>query len=229
MNIELKGVDKSFDGNKVLKGMDLFVKDGSLICLFGPSGCGKTTVLKIIAGLLQPDKGSVLFDEKDVTSLPPEERNTGFVPQNYALFPHLTVEKNIAFSLEVRNYSKQEIKDRVEELLRLIDLKGFENRYPRELSGGQQQKVAVARALAFKPSVLLLDEPLASIDITERVRLRNEIKNIQKKTGATILYVTHDVNETFAVSDNVAIMEDGKIKKCGKPRILKKKQKLFNT
>ena len=223
MNIELKGVDKSFDGNKVLKGMDLFVKDGSLICLFGPSGCGKTTVLKIIAGLLQPDKGSVLFDEKDVTSLPPEERNTGFVPQNYALFPHLTVEKNIAFGLEVRNYSKQEIKDRVEELLRLIDLKGFENRYPRELSGGQQQKVAVARALAFKPSVLLLDEPLASIDITERVRLRNEIKNIKKKTGATILYVTHDVNEAFAVSDNVAIMGDGKIKECGKPRILKRK------
>jgi len=223
MNIELKGVDKSFDGNKVLKEMDLFVKDGSLICLFGPSGCGKTTSLKIIAGLLQPDKGSVLFDEKDVTSLPPEERNTGFVPQNYALFPHLTVEKNIAFGLEVRNYSKQEIKDRVEELLRLIDLKGFENRYPRELSGGQQQKVAVARALAHNPSILLLDEPLASIDITERVRLRNEIKNIKKKTGATILYVTHDVNEAFAVSDNVAIMEDGKIKECGKPRILKRK------
>jgi ABC-type Fe3+/spermidine/putrescine transport system ATPase subunit len=229
MNIELKGVDKSFDGNKVLKGMNLFVKDGSLICLFGPSGCGKTTVLKIIAGLLQPDKGSVLFDEKDVTSLPSEERNTGFVPQNYALFPHLTVEKNIAFGLEVRNYSKQEIKDIVEELLKLIDLKDFENRYPRELSGGQQQKVAVARALAFKPSILLLDEPLASIDITERVRLRNEIKNIKKKTGATILYVTHDVNEAFAVSDNVAIMEDGKIKEFGKPRILKNKQKLFNT
>lgn len=223
MNIELKGIYKSFDGNKVLKGMDLFVKDGSLICLFGPSGCGKTTVLKIIAGLLQPDKGSVLFDEKDVTSLPPEERNTGFVPQNYSLFPHLTVENNISFGLEVRNYSKEEIKNRIEELLKLIDLKGFENRYPRELSGGQQQKVAVARALAFKPSVLLLDEPLASIDVVERVRLRNEIKNIQKKTSATILYVTHDVNEAFAVSDNVAIMEDGKIKKYGKPSILKKK------
>jgi ABC-type sugar transport system ATPase subunit len=225
MDIELKGIYKSFNGNKVLKGMDLLVKDGSLVCLFGPSGCGKTTSLKIIAGLLEPDKGSVLFDYKDATSLPPEERNTGFVPQNYALFPHLTVEKNIAFGLEVRNYSKQKIKDRIEELLKLIDLKGFENRYSRELSGGQQQKVAVARALAFNSSILLLDEPLASIDITERVRLRNEIKNIQKKTSATILYVTHDVNEAFAVSDNVAIMEDGKIKKYGKPSILKKNYK----
>ncbi|MCX6821887.1 MAG: ABC transporter ATP-binding protein, partial [Candidatus Aenigmarchaeota archaeon] len=223
MNIELKGVDKSFDGNKVLKGMDLFVKDGSLVCLFGPSGCGKTTSLKIIAGLLQLDNGLVLFDNKDVTSLPPEERNTGFVPQNYALFPHLTVENNISFGLEVRNYSKEEIKNRIEELLKLIDLKGFENRYPRELSGGQQQKVAVARALAFKPSVLLLDEPLASIDIVERVRLRNEIKNIKKRTGATILYVTHDVEEAFSISDDVAIIEDGKIRTYGKPSILKKK------
>jgi len=223
MDIELKGIYKSFNDNKVLKGMDLLVKDGSLVCLFGPSGCGKTTSLKIIAGLIQPDKGSVLFDHKDVTSLPPEERNTGFVPQNYALFPHLTVEKNIAFGLEVRDYSKQEIKDRVEELLKLIDLKGFENRYPRELSGGQQQKVAVARALAHKPSILLLDEPLASIDATERVRLRNEIKKIQKKTGSTILYVTHDVDEAFAVSDNIAIMEDGRIKKYGKPKILRRK------
>ena len=223
MDIELKGIYKSFNDNKVLKRMDLLVKDGSLVCLFGPSGCGKTTSLKIIAGLIQPDKGSVLFDHKDVTSLPPEERNTGFVPQNYALFPHLTVEKNIAFGLEVRDYSKQEIKDRVEELLKLIDLKGFENRYPRELSGGQQQKVAVARALAHKPSILLLDEPLASIDATERVRLRNEIKKIQKKTGSTILYVTHDVDEAFAVSDNIAIMEDGRIKKYGKPKILRRK------
>ena len=212
MGIRLKNISKSFNGNLVLKDMDLAIKNKTIVCLLGPSGCGKTTTLRIIAGLIQPDKGLVLFDGEDVTSSEPEERNTGIVPQNYALFPHLTVEKNIAFGLEVRDYSKEKIKKRVKELLKLVKLSGFGNRYPRELSGGQQQKIAVARALAHYPSILLLDEPLASIDLKDRIRLRNEIKRIQKKTKATTLYITHDVNEAFAVSDKVALMEDGKVK-----------------
>lgn len=212
MDIELRSVSKSFNGNPVLKKLNLIIKDQSIVCLLGPSGCGKTTTLKIIAGLIVPDKGSILFDGKDVTSLPPEERNTGIVPQNYSLFPHLTVEKNIAFGLEVRNYSKEKIKKRVKELLKLVKLTGFEKRYPRQLSGGQQQKIALSRALAHYPSILLLDEPLASIDLKDRIRLRREIKRIQKKTKATTLYITHDVNEAFAVSDKIAVMENGRIK-----------------
>ena len=212
MDIELRSVSKSFNGNLVVRKLNLIIKDQSIVCLLGPSGCGKTTTLKIIAGLIVPDKGSILFDGKDVTSLPPEERNTGIVPQNYSLFPHLTVEKNIAFGLEVRNYSKEEIKKRVKELLKLVKLTGFEKRYPRQLSGGQQQKIALSRALAHYPSILLLDEPLASIDLKDRIRLRREIKTIQKKTKATTLYITHDVNEAFAVSDKIAVMENGRIK-----------------
>lgn len=212
MDIELRSVSKSFNGNSVIRKLNLIIKDQSIVCLLGPSGCGKTTTLKIIAGLIVPDKGSILFDGKDVTSLPPEERNTGIVPQNYSLFPHLTVEKNIAFGLEVRNYSKEKIKKRVKELLKLVKLTGFEKRYPRQLSGGQQQKIALSRALAHYPSILLLDEPLASIDLKDRIRLRREIKRIQKKTKATTLYITHDVNEAFAVSDKIAVMENGRIK-----------------
>jgi len=212
MDIELRSVSKSFNGNSVVRKLNLIIKDQSIVCLLGPSGCGKTTTLKIIAGLIVPDKGSILFDGKDVTSLPPEERNTGIVPQNYSLFPHLTVEKNIAFGLEVRNYSKEEIKKRVKELLKLVKLTGFEKRYPRQLSGGQQQKIALSRALAHYSSILLLDEPLASIDLKDRIRLRREIKTIQKKTKATTLYITHDVNEAFAVSDKIAVMENGRIK-----------------
>lgn len=215
MRVELRGVEKKFPGFKLR--VDLEVKDGELISILGPSGCGKTTTLRIIAGLERPDKGNVLFDGRDVTFLPPYSRNIGFVFQDYALFPHMNVFKNVAFGLEVRKLPRKEIERKVREVLELVGLKGFENRMPEQLSGGQQQRVALARALVIEPEVLLLDEPLSNLDAKVRESLRMEIKRIQKELGITTMYVTHDQEEAMAISDRIAVMNFGRIEQVGRP------------
>ncbi|CAB49712.1 ABC transporter ATP-binding protein [Pyrococcus abyssi] len=215
VRVELRGVEKKFPGFKLR--VDLEVKDGELISILGPSGCGKTTTLRIIAGLERPDKGNVLFDGRDVTFLPPYSRNIGFVFQDYALFPHMNVFKNVAFGLEVRKLPRKEIERKVREVLELVGLKGFENRMPEQLSGGQQQRVALARALVIEPEVLLLDEPLSNLDAKVRESLRMEIKRIQKELGITTMYVTHDQEEAMAISDRIAVMNFGRIEQVGRP------------
>lgn len=185
--------------------------------ILGPSGCGKTTTLRIIAGLEQPDRGTISFNEKEVTHLSPENRKIGYVFQSIALFPHLSVDKNINFGLETQNFPRNQIRERTQELIELVGLQGLEKRYPRELSGGQQQRVAIARALAPFPQILLFDEPLANLDATLKLNLKLEIKRIQKETRVTTVYVTHDQIEAFTIGDHIAVMNDGRIEQVGPP------------
>lgn len=187
------------------------------MAILGPSGCGKTTLLKVIAGLLEPDAGTVHFDGKDVTRLPPQRRKIGYVFQSLALFPHMTVQENIGFPLDARAYRYEEIERRVRQVLELTNLKSFERRYPRELSGGQQQRVALARAIVAEAQLLLLDEPLASLDSRLRASLLSEIRRIQQETGITTLYVTHDQGEAFSIGHKVMVMFDGKVEAIGEP------------
>jgi len=190
---------------------------GEFITILGPSGCGKSTTLRMIAGLITPDAGRIFFDGKDVTGLPPEKRNIGFVFQRVALFPHMNVFKNVAFGLQMRKYPKSEIKSRVSEVLRLVRMEGFEERMPSQLSGGQAQRVEIARVLATDPAVLLFDEPLSNIDAKLRDELKYEIRRIQKETGKTTIYVTHDQSEAFAISDRIYVMNSGRIEQVGTP------------
>ncbi len=215
--VKLVGVSKSFGSTIAVDNVSLEVNKGEFFTLLGPSGCGKTTTLRMIAGFEKPDKGSIYIGEVIVNDLPPERRNIGFVFQNYALFPHMTVFENIAFPLKLKKYSEGEVRRKVKELLSLVKLEGFENRYPRQLSGGQQQRVALARALAREPDVLLLDEPLSNLDALLRIELRRELKNIQRKTGVTAIYVTHDQDEAFSLSDRIAVMNRGRIEAVGSP------------
>ncbi|MFA4663079.1 ABC transporter ATP-binding protein [Pyrococcus kukulkanii] len=215
VSIELRDVVKRYD--EFTLSVNLKVRDGELMTLLGPSGCGKTTTLRIIAGLERPDSGRVLFGGEDVTERKPYERNIGMVFQDYALFPHLTVFKNIAFGLEMRKLPRKEIEKRVRWALKLVGLEGFENRYPEQLSGGQQQRVALARALVIEPDVLLLDEPLSNLDAKVRERLRGEIRRIQRDLGITTVYVTHDQEEAMAISDRIAVMNLGRIEQVGEP------------
>ncbi len=215
VSVELRGVIKRWDGFELR--VDLSVKDGEFLTLLGPSGCGKTTTLRIIAGLERPDSGEVLFSGRDVTGLRPYERNIGIVFQDYALFPHMTVFKNIAFGLEMRKLQRAEIERKVRWALELVGLSGLENRYPEQLSGGQQQRVALARALVVEPDVLLLDEPLSNLDAKIRERLRSEIRRIQHELGITTIYVTHDQEEAMAISDRIAVMNVGRIEQVGEP------------
>ncbi|ASJ00448.1 ABC transporter ATP-binding protein [Thermococcus gorgonarius] len=194
----------------------LEVRDGELLTLLGPSGCGKTTTLRIIAGL-EKAEGRVFFGEEDVTGKEPYERNIGLVFQDYALFPHMTVFDNVAFGLKLRKLPRNEIERRVREVLEVVGLEGMEKRYPEQLSGGQQQRVALARALVIEPLVLLLDEPLSNLDAKIRERLRREIRRIQRETGTTTVYVTHDQEEAMAISDRIAVMNAGKILQLGEP------------
>lgn len=193
------------------------MKKGDLLVILGPSGCGKTTTLRIIAGLEQPDRGTISFNEKEVTHLSPENRKIGYVFQSIALFPHLSVDKNINFGLETQNFPRNQIRERTQELIELVGLQGLEKRYPRELSGGQQQRVAIARALAPFPQILLFDEPLANLDATLKLNLKLEIKRIQKETRVTTVYVTHDQIEAFTIGDHIAVMNDGRIEQVGPP------------
>ena len=213
--IELRNVSKSFDGETVLKNLSLDIHDKEFITLLGPSGCGKTTTLRIIGGFVEPDEGDVCFMGARINDLPPYKRNVNTVFQRYALFPHLNVFENIAFGLRVHRTPVMVIVERVEKMIALVNLKGFEKRSVTTLSGGQQQRVAIARALVNNPKVLLLDEPLAALDLKLRKDMQKELKNIQQQTGITFIYVTHDQEEALSMSDTIVVMADGEIQQIG--------------
>ena len=215
--IRLQDLTVEFDGERILDGINLYFNDHEFLTLLGPSGCGKTTTLRIIGGFLKPTSGTVTFDGKKVNDVPPYQRQINTVFQRYALFPHLDVYDNIAFGLKVAKLPKDEIKRRVSEMLEIVSLKGYENRSVDSLSGGQQQRVAIARALVNRPKVLLLDEPLAALDLRLRKDMQNELKRIQQATGITFIYVTHDQEEALSMSDTVVVMDKGRIQQIGRP------------
>ncbi len=215
--IELKGITKSFGSETVLKNIDLDIYDNEFITLLGPSGCGKTTTLRIIGGFETPDSGKVFFDGAEINDVPPHKRHINTVFQKYALFPHLNVYENVAFGLRIQKTPEKEVSQRVKDMLKLVNLSGFEKRHVTTLSGGQQQRVAIARALIMNPRVLLLDEPLGALDLKLRKDMQMELKNIQKQTGITFVYVTHDQEEALSMSDTVVVMNAGEILQTGKP------------
>ncbi|CCQ92568.1 polyamine transporter subunit; ATP-binding component of ABC superfamily [[Clostridium] ultunense Esp] len=215
--IDLKNISKEYGGIKVLDNINLYIRKNEFLTLLGPSGCGKTTTLRIIGGFEQPTEGKVIFEGKDITTLPPYERQINTVFQKYALFPHMNVFDNIAFGLKIKKIAKDEIRGRVKEMLRLVNLKGFENRSIDSLSGGQQQRVAIARALVNEPKVLLLDEPLGALDLKLRKDMQTELKNMQKRIGITFIYVTHDQEEALTMSDTIVVMDKGIIQQIGTP------------
>ena len=216
--IELKNITKSFDGEQpVLKNINLDIYDNEFLTLLGPSGCGKTTLLRLIGGFEAPDEGDVIFLGERINNMPPHKRNVNTVFQKYALFPHLNVFENVAFPLREKKLPKDEIETRVREMLSLVALNGFEKRSVTRLSGGQQQRVAIARALVAHPRVLLLDEPLGALDLKLRKDMQVELKKIQKQTGITFIFVTHDQEEALSMSDTVVVMSEGKIHQIGTP------------
>ncbi len=215
--IELKGITKSFDQQVVLHDIDLIIYENEFLTLLGPSGCGKTTILRIIGGFEEADKGEVIFDGKDIAKLPPYKREVNTVFQKYALFPFLNVFDNVAFGLNIKKVNKAETKKRVLDMLKLVGLEGFEKRKIDQLSGGQQQRVAIARALVNEPKVLLLDEPLSALDAKLRKEMQMELKKIQKKVGITFIFVTHDQEEALSMSDTVVVMNHGNIQQIGRP------------
>ena len=215
--IELKNISKAFDGEIVLDNISLDIHDNEFITLLGPSGCGKTTTLRIIGGFEFPDRGDVIFMGENINEVPPHKRNVNTVFQRYALFPHLNVFENVAFPLRERKLPKKEIKEKVDRMLNMVMLSGFANRRVTSLSGGQQQRVAIARALVNEPKVLLLDEPLGALDLKLRKDMQLELKKIQKNTGITFIFVTHDQEEALSMSDTIVVMSEGKIQQIGTP------------
>lgn len=215
--ISLRQVSKAFDGETVLDHIDLDIYGDEFVTILGPSGCGKTTTLRIIGGFETPDCGDLFFDGKRINDLPPYQRQVNTVFQRYALFPHLNVYENIAFGLRLKKLPEDEIKQKVQEMLTLVNLKGFERRRVTTLSGGQQQRVAIARALVNHPKVLLLDEPLGALDLKLRKDMQNELKRIQRQMGITFIYVTHDQEEALSMSDTIVVMSEGKIQQIGSP------------
>jgi putative spermidine/putrescine transport system ATP-binding protein len=213
-------VSKDLGGRTIVSELGLEVRAGELTCLLGPSGCGKTTTLRMIGGFLQPDAGRILIDGEDVSWLAPERRPTAMVFQNYALWPHMTVFKNVSFGLRLRKLPKQEIKERVEHVLELVGLTHHLSSYPARISGGEQQRVALARALVLEPKVLLLDEPLSNLDAKLRIRVREDIREIQQRIGITTVFVTHDQDEALSISDRIAVMSGGKVEQYADPRTL---------
>ncbi len=215
--VDLKNICKQYDGEPVLKNINLYIRDKEFVTLLGPSGCGKTTTLRIIGGFETPDDGTVLFEGKEINDLPPNKRHINTVFQKYALFPHLNVYENIAFPLRLKKLPEDEIKEKVTEMLKMVALSGFENKSVSTMSGGQQQRVAIARALVSHPRVLLLDEPLGALDLKLRKDMQVELKNIQQRIGITFIYVTHDQEEALSMSDTVVVMADGEIQQIGTP------------
>lgn len=215
--IQLENVSVAFDGEKVLDNLSLSIKDKEFVTLLGPSGCGKTTTLRIIAGFIEPDSGNLYFDGKRINDIPPYKRQVNTVFQRYALFPHLNVFENIAFGLRLKKMPDAEIRKKVFDMLELVNLKGYASRKVGNLSGGQQQRVAIARALVNNPRVLLLDEPLAALDLKLRKDMQNELKRIQKQSNITFVYVTHDQEEALSMSDTVVVMDEGVIQQIGTP------------
>ena len=219
-HIELKQVYKAFGSTKVLQDFNLSFEKGKFTTLLGASGCGKTTILRLIAGLEDLDQGQILCDGKDISRLPPQQRGVGIVFQSYALFPHLTVGENVAFGLNMQETHSSDIAEKVSQALKMVELEGFEHRRIEQLSGGQQQRVALARALVIAPQILLFDEPLSNLDTNLRRTMREMIRHLQQKLGITVLYVTHDQTEAFAISDAVVVMNQGKVEQIGLPNTL---------
>ena len=215
--LSLQHISKNFGEGDVLRDISLDVARGEFVTLLGASGCGKTTTLRIISGLETPDEGTVLLDGRDVTALPPERRPVNTVFQSYALFPHMNVEKNVAYGLRVRRMDKSSIEKRVREMLELVQMADFAKRMPSQLSGGQRQRIAIARALAPEPELLLLDEPLGALDLQLRRQMQLELKRLQKKLGITFVYITHDQEEAINMSDRIAVMRGGRFEQLGTP------------
>ena len=219
-HIELKKVYKAFGATKVLQDFNLTFEKGKFTTLLGASGCGKTTILRLIAGLEDLDQGQILCDGKDISRLPPQQRGVGIVFQSYALFPHLTVGENVAFGLKMQETHSSDIAEKISQALKMVELEGFEHRRIEQLSGGQQQRVALARALVIAPQILLFDEPLSNLDTNLRRTMREMIRHLQQKLGITVLYVTHDQTEAFAVSDAVVVINQGNVEQIGSPNAL---------
>ena len=216
--IDLVGITKEFGDTKALDNVNLYIRKREFITLLGPSGCGKTTMLRIIGGFEYPDEGQVLFEGKDIANVPPYKRRVNTVFQKYALFPHLNVFDNIAFGLRLKKTPKDQIAERVKRMLKLVNLEGFEKRAVDAMSGGQQQRIAIARALVNEPEVLLLDEPLGALDLKLRKEMQIELKEMQQKLGITFVYVTHDQEEALTMSDTIAVMQGGHIQQIGDPK-----------
>ena len=216
--IEFRNIVKSFDGQIVLKGVNLDIYENEFVTLLGPSGCGKTTLLRILGGFLDADEGKVIFDGEEISQKPAYQRELNTVFQKYALFPHLNVYENIAFGLKIKKMSKDIIDQKVMKMLKLIGLEGFEKKNTTLLSGGQQQRVAIARALVNEPKVLLLDEPLAALDLKLRKEMQYELKRIQQEVGITFIFVTHDQEEALTMSDKIVVMKNGEIQQIGTPQ-----------
>ena len=215
--IDLKHISVKLGDNQVLDDLSLYIRDREFITLLGPSGCGKTTILRVIAGFLEPDEGDVIFEDKKINGVPPHKRQVNTIFQRYALFPHLNVYENVAFGLRIKKAPESEIEKTVSKMLSIVNLSGFEKRNINSLSGGQQQRVAIARALAVKPRVLLLDEPLGALDLKLRREMQVELKKIQQQMGITFIYVTHDQEEALTMSDTVVVLNQGYIQQIGTP------------
>lgn len=220
MKIEIESLEKSFGQSKAVQNVSATINSGELICILGPSGCGKTTTLNMVAGIIEPTSGRILFDGVDVTNQPAEKRNIGFVFQNYALYPHLSVEKNIEFPLVISKTPRKERQERVREVADLVQVNQHLPKRPAQLSGGQQQRVAIARALVKQPDLLLLDEPLSNLDAKLRLEMRNELRRIQTRTGVTTVFVTHDQDEAMSIADRTMVMNEGKIVQYAPPEEL---------
>ena len=218
--ITIDGVARSFGEVRAVDGVSLAIRDGEFFTLLGPSGCGKTTLLRMVAGFCELDRGRILFGERRVDTVAPHRRNTGMVFQNYAVFPNLDVGGNVAYGLKARKLAREEIATKVERALKLVRLDGFMRRWPHQLSGGQLQRVAIARAVAIEPDVLLLDEPLSNLDAKLRVEMRGEIRALQRTLGITVIYVTHDQEEALAISDRIAVMRAGRVEQVDAARTI---------
>lgn len=215
--VKLENFSKSYGEKQIIKKIDLEIYEGEFLTLLGSSGCGKTTILRSISGLDYPTTGKVFIDGEDVTNLEPPKRKVNTIFQNYALFPLMTIEENIAFGLKMKKVPKKEIKERVQKMLELVHLEGYEKRKPKELSGGEQQRVSIVRGLINNPKVLLLDEPLSALDLKLRKKMQIELKQLQKKLGITFIYVTHDQDEALSMSDRIVVLNEGKIEQIGSP------------